>query len=251
MWDKFQGIVAYQTQLWKFQCKIVTFFIKYTNIFIFFYTRYYTIFLYILYFFTHTYYLNSRKRNFPVSLPQIKIYQNYIDLSSTFFIFLIFHATAPHATQCCTSDGQVIEQMLSRDCYPIITPYDDPVYSKADIRCLNFVRSATDLDNDYTFSFKPAEQVWGFLRFNAFKLRRLFVTILPSTSVESDPQERDTTYIPLVQMLRNTMSSHKYGHESIIWLSILKRTYQLYLIDYQCITQSTSYSNSTFDNLYL
>ncbi|KAK9306660.1 hypothetical protein QLX08_002738 [Tetragonisca angustula] len=70
--------------------------------------------------------------------------------------------SSSHATQCCTNDGQVIEQMLSRDsCYPIITPYDDPVYSKANIRCLNFVRSATDLDNGYSnqFSFRPAEQL--------------------------------------------------------------------------------------------
>ncbi|XP_017753112.1 PREDICTED: peroxidase [Eufriesea mexicana] len=66
----------------------------------------------------------------------------------------------PHATQCCTDDGQLLDTDLLHDqCYPIIIPYNDHAYSKANIRCLNFVRSTTDLDRGCTPRYKPAEQL--------------------------------------------------------------------------------------------
>ncbi|XP_029047314.2 peroxidase [Osmia bicornis bicornis] len=66
----------------------------------------------------------------------------------------------PHATQCCTDDGQLIHPSQSAEqCYPILIPYDDPVFSKANIRCLNFVRSTTDLDHGCSSHSKPAEQL--------------------------------------------------------------------------------------------
>ncbi|XP_012141532.2 peroxidase [Megachile rotundata] len=66
----------------------------------------------------------------------------------------------PHATSCCTSDGQVIDpSLVSNMCYPMIIPYEDPVFSKANIRCLNFVRSTTDLDRGCSSQSKPAEQL--------------------------------------------------------------------------------------------
>lgn len=66
----------------------------------------------------------------------------------------------PHATQCCTDDGQLIDpSQLHGQCYAIIIPYNDPVYSKANVRCLNFVRSTTDLDRGCSAQLKPAEQL--------------------------------------------------------------------------------------------
>ncbi|XP_076294516.1 peroxidase [Lasioglossum baleicum] len=66
----------------------------------------------------------------------------------------------PHATQCCTPQGQLVDPLLLHgQCYPIIIPYDDYVYRKANIRCLNFVRSTTDLDRGCSSQYKPAEQL--------------------------------------------------------------------------------------------
>ncbi|XP_031834050.1 peroxidase isoform X2 [Nomia melanderi] len=66
----------------------------------------------------------------------------------------------PHATKCCTDDGQLVDpQLLHGTCYPILIPYNDPTFSKANIRCLNFVRSTTDLDRGCSSQYKPAEQL--------------------------------------------------------------------------------------------
>ncbi|CAK9801255.1 Pxd [Anthophora quadrimaculata] len=66
----------------------------------------------------------------------------------------------PHVTQCCTDDGQLVDPLLLHGhCYPIIIPYNDPTYSKANTRCLNFVRSTTDLDRGCSSQYKPAEQL--------------------------------------------------------------------------------------------
>ncbi|XP_043257437.1 peroxidase-like isoform X2 [Colletes gigas] len=66
----------------------------------------------------------------------------------------------PHATKCCTDDGQLVDEaMLHNLCYPILIPYNDPVYSKANTRCINFVRSTTDLDRGCSSQYKPAEQL--------------------------------------------------------------------------------------------
>ncbi|XP_033333210.2 peroxidase [Megalopta genalis] len=65
-----------------------------------------------------------------------------------------------HATQCCTPDGQLVDPLLSHgQCYPILIPFDDHVFSKANIRCMNFVRSTTDLDRGCSSEYKPAEQL--------------------------------------------------------------------------------------------
>ncbi|XP_076625246.1 peroxidase [Colletes latitarsis] len=66
----------------------------------------------------------------------------------------------PHATKCCTDDGQLVDQsQLHSQCYPILIPYNDPTYSKANTRCLNFVRGTTDLDRGCSSQYKPAEQL--------------------------------------------------------------------------------------------
>lgn len=90
-------------------------------------------------------------------------------------LLIAFHVTEPHATQCCTDDGQLLDaDTLHDQCYPIIIPYNDPVYSKANIRCLNFVRSTTDLDRGCTPQYKPAEQVCY-----TWHLMVLFIHLLP------------------------------------------------------------------------
>ncbi|KAG9434627.1 peroxidase [Apis mellifera carnica] len=67
----------------------------------------------------------------------------------------------PHKTKCCTNDGQLVRDpsLLHRTCYPILIPFNDPVYGKTNTRCLNFVRSTTDLDHGCSDRFKPAEQM--------------------------------------------------------------------------------------------
>ncbi|XP_043797588.1 peroxidase isoform X1 [Apis laboriosa] len=67
----------------------------------------------------------------------------------------------PHKTKCCTDDGQLFKDpsLLHRTCYPMLIPFNDPIYSKSNIRCLNFVRSTTDLDHGCSDRFKPAEQL--------------------------------------------------------------------------------------------
>ncbi|KAH0955585.1 hypothetical protein HN011_012119 [Eciton burchellii] len=65
-----------------------------------------------------------------------------------------------HRTRCCTFDGQIIpEAMMMPQCFPMLVPHDDPVYSKFLVRCLNFVRSLTDIDRGCSFPNKPAQQL--------------------------------------------------------------------------------------------
>ncbi|XP_043462136.1 peroxidase-like [Leptopilina heterotoma] len=63
-----------------------------------------------------------------------------------------------HPTQCCTNDGQLIPEALDSPlCFPIIVPNKDPVYSGR--KCMNFVRSNTDLDRGCSSQYEPAEQL--------------------------------------------------------------------------------------------
>ncbi|CAL7938615.1 unnamed protein product [Xylocopa violacea] len=72
----------------------------------------------------------------------------------------------PHMTQCCTRDGQLIDPLLlDSQCYPIIVPIDDPVFSKSNIRCFNFVRGTTDIDRGCSSGYKPAEQLTSVTHF--------------------------------------------------------------------------------------
>ncbi|XP_053983301.1 peroxidase-like isoform X1 [Hylaeus volcanicus] len=66
----------------------------------------------------------------------------------------------PHATKCCTDDGQLLESsQFNSQCFPILIPYNDPVYRRTNTRCFNFVRSTTDLDRGCSSQYKPAQQL--------------------------------------------------------------------------------------------
>lgn len=66
-----------------------------------------------------------------------------------------------HSIQCCSPDGQirVPEEYASPLCFPILIPQDDPVYSRFQQMCMNFVRSTTYLDTGCGSPHEPAEQV--------------------------------------------------------------------------------------------
>jgi peroxidase len=73
--------------------------------------------------------------------------------------------TEAHATMCCRQD---LRQALHEDtrnpaCYPIEIPEHDPVYSKAGIRCMEFVRTTNDVSQGCNSGNKPAEQVTDFI----------------------------------------------------------------------------------------
>jgi len=71
-----------------------------------------------------------------------------------------------HRTRCCTFDGQIISEAKTMpQCFPMLVPHDDPVYSKFLVRCLNFVRSMTDIDRGCSSLNKPAEQVRSCISF--------------------------------------------------------------------------------------
>lgn len=67
-----------------------------------------------------------------------------------------------HSIQCCSPDGQirVPEEYASPLCFPILIPQDDPVYSRFQQMCMNFVRSTTYLDTGCGSPHEPAEQVY-------------------------------------------------------------------------------------------
>ncbi|XP_033217653.1 peroxidase [Belonocnema kinseyi] len=65
-----------------------------------------------------------------------------------------------HPTKCCSPAGQLIVEALDSPlCYPIIVPDNDPVYASSGMKCMNFVRSNTDLDRGCSSSYEPAEQL--------------------------------------------------------------------------------------------
>ncbi|KAJ9595023.1 hypothetical protein L9F63_013689, partial [Diploptera punctata] len=64
-----------------------------------------------------------------------------------------------HTTRCCS---QTLNEALSEDtrndaCFPIDIPYEDPVYGKAGIHCMEFVRTTNDVSLGCT-QHQPAEQ---------------------------------------------------------------------------------------------
>ncbi|XP_050506213.1 peroxidase-like [Diabrotica virgifera virgifera] len=66
----------------------------------------------------------------------------------------------PHGTRCCSSDGQLLELANIPDhCYPIVLPDKDPQHSQTNTRCMNFVRTITDLDRNCVGRNQPAEQL--------------------------------------------------------------------------------------------
>ncbi|KAF7273355.1 hypothetical protein GWI33_013942 [Rhynchophorus ferrugineus] len=68
--------------------------------------------------------------------------------------------TQPHATRCCSPNGQLLELANSPEhCFPIVIPVDDPAYSQQNVRCMNFVRTITDRDRNCISRNQPAEQV--------------------------------------------------------------------------------------------
>ncbi|KAF2900909.1 hypothetical protein ILUMI_05314, partial [Ignelater luminosus] len=68
--------------------------------------------------------------------------------------------STPHQTQCCSSDGQLLQGPApDAHCFPIVLPQNDPQTLKANIRCMNFVRTITDRDRNCVGGFQPAEQL--------------------------------------------------------------------------------------------
>ncbi|ENN75712.1 hypothetical protein D910_05095 [Dendroctonus ponderosae] len=68
--------------------------------------------------------------------------------------------TQPHATRCCSPDGQLLDLANSPEhCFPIVVPQNDPAYSQQNIRCMNFVRTITDKDRRCIGDHQPAEQL--------------------------------------------------------------------------------------------
>lgn len=62
------------------------------------------------------------------------------------------------AISCCRPDGNfLLPRYVHPDCTPIAVPDNDPVYSKEQIRCMNYVRSMPALRPDC--SFGPTEQM--------------------------------------------------------------------------------------------
>uniref|UniRef100_A0A8D8RDW0 Peroxidase n=1 Tax=Cacopsylla melanoneura TaxID=428564 RepID=A0A8D8RDW0_9HEMI len=64
-----------------------------------------------------------------------------------------------YSANCCTDDGQINTADTNPHCFPIIMPDDDPVYSKFNQVCMNFVRSTTDIDQGCNPGYTPAEQM--------------------------------------------------------------------------------------------
>lgn len=63
-----------------------------------------------------------------------------------------------HPINCCTDDGQLLPRAaLHNQCYPIIIPANDPVFT--DRQCNNFVRTITDLNRGCVSEIRQAEQV--------------------------------------------------------------------------------------------
>lgn len=66
-----------------------------------------------------------------------------------------------HATMCCRQDLRVAlpEDARNPACFPIEIPAHDPVFSKAGIRCMEFVRTTNDISQGCNSGNKAAEQI--------------------------------------------------------------------------------------------
>lgn len=87
----------------------------------------------------------------------IRFYQTYRWNYCTFYLPEI-RCVERHSTRCCDDDGQ-LRSNYAPNCFPIVLPEDDPVFSKYKRMCMNFVRSTTDIDTGCNPGNQPAEQV--------------------------------------------------------------------------------------------
>lgn len=69
-----------------------------------------------------------------------------------------FYFAERHSTRCCDDNGRLLSNN-NPHCFSIIIPEDDPVFSKYNRMCMNFVRSTTDIDSGCNPGTQPAEQV--------------------------------------------------------------------------------------------
>lgn len=67
--------------------------------------------------------------------------------------------TERHSIRCCDDNGRLLSNNPDVHCFPITIPEDDPVFSKFNRECMNFVRSTTDQETGCNPGNKPAEQV--------------------------------------------------------------------------------------------
>lgn len=68
-------------------------------------------------------------------------------------------STERHSIRCCDDNGRLLSNNPDVHCFPITIPDDDPVFSKFNRECMNFVRSTTDQETGCNAGNKPAEQV--------------------------------------------------------------------------------------------
>lgn len=68
-------------------------------------------------------------------------------------------STERHSIRCCDDNGRLLSNNPDVHCFPITIPEDDPVFSKFNRECMNFVRSTTDQETGCNAGNKPAEQV--------------------------------------------------------------------------------------------
>ncbi|KAJ8940330.1 hypothetical protein NQ318_014406 [Aromia moschata] len=54
----------------------------------------------------------------------------------------------PQNTQCCTANGQLLQDNIPGHCYPIVMQGNDPSFSQVNAQCMNFVRTITDRDRN-------------------------------------------------------------------------------------------------------
>ncbi|XP_050537896.1 peroxidase [Daktulosphaira vitifoliae] len=64
-----------------------------------------------------------------------------------------------HSIRCCDDNGRLLSNNPDVHCFPITIPEDDPVFSKFNRECMNFVRSTTDLETGCNAGNQPAEQL--------------------------------------------------------------------------------------------
>ncbi|KAJ8916080.1 hypothetical protein NQ315_004446, partial [Exocentrus adspersus] len=77
----------------------------------------------------------------------------------------LFALTRSGRTLCCSAEGQMLESAASmEECFPIIIPNNDPVYSPNNINCMNVIRTITTRDRGCLTEithFLDLSQVYG------------------------------------------------------------------------------------------
>lgn len=77
----------------------------------------------------------------------------------TYILKRVILSTERHSIRCCDDKGRLLSNNPDVHCFPITIPEDDPVFSKFNRECMNFVRSTTDQETGCNPGNKPAEQV--------------------------------------------------------------------------------------------